>query len=307
MKHVHLLAGLSLAVVLIACGGSDNLLNNNGTAGNTTSGSVGITPLNPAVIHIEAVVLNPTTYDDGAMTGGQTFIVQDLNNIESEDQIEFQLAYEDSQGRHVINPGNWLSSDTANTYGTLTYNSGIFIASSAQNLHPLTITTEYNGFTYSSFYSVLPRQVRLRGMVVANDTHTPVFGAEVDFYGPQNPTISGSPLVFRGKVTSAYDGTFRASIPPSTSSFTVTNASISALVPAFQRYMEYLNQYYQTDDSTCYAPLQTYQNGERFMIDFTNPNPVTNGTVTLVSGAQPTPTTTACSISTSVKPKSRVR
>jgi hypothetical protein len=236
------------------------------------------------------------------MTGGQTFIVQDLNNIESLDQIQLQLAYEDAEGRHVINPGNWSTSDTAGTYGQLTYNSGIFVASSAQNLNPLLFATNFDGYTYSATYSVLPRQVRLRGIVKTADTQLPLFGAEVDFYGPQNPTVNGSPLVFRGKADSAYDGTFRASIPPSTTAFTVTNASLALLPVSVQRYMEYLGNVYQTGVLTCDAPLQTYTDGERFMIDFSNTNPLTNGTVCIFSTAQATPTVNGCSATSALRP-----
>ena len=290
MKHVHLLAGASLALVLIACGGSDSVINNNGAGTGNNSGATGTgTTINPAALHIEAVVLNPTSFDNGSMTGGQTFIIQDLTNIESEDQIQLELVYYDSSGnRIVISPGGWSSSDTQSQYGQLTYNSGIFVASNAQNLTPLTFSTTYNGYTYSAYYDVLPRQVRLRGMVRAADTSAPVYGAEVDFYGPQNPTVNGSPLVFVGKVISAYDGTFRASIPPSATNFTVTNASVATLpAPGYQRIEVFQGAQYPTGQLTCMAPVQTYTDGERFMIDFSNSNNWTNGTVNLVSANEP--------------------
>ncbi|HWD41753.1 MAG TPA: hypothetical protein VG944_23125 [Fimbriimonas sp.] len=286
MKHVYLLAGAAFALVLVACGGSGGGNSSaNGGANGTTSGL----PVAPAGAHVEAVVSAPTTFDNGSQTNGQQFIYQDPTNIEAQDQVTFQLVYEDSDGtRHVLPTNNWSTTDTSSTFGTLIYNSGTFAANTAQTTTAQTVATLYNGITYSTQYDILPRQVRLRGQVLADDTKAPLAGVEIDFYGPENPLDPTSTLVFRGHVMTAFDGTFRASIPSSVTNFYLANAS---LPKGYQnkRYYRYKGSYFHTNDITCFAALPAYANGERFMIDYTNPNLATNGTILLLSDKEPTP------------------
>ena len=295
MKYVHSVSVVAFALVLVACGGT-------GSGGSTHTATTTTTNNIPTGAHIECVVLAPTTFDNGTLSDGQQFIYQDPEDIESQDQVQFELVYYDANGRHVLPATGWGTSDTANIYGTITFDDGIFIASNSQTSTAQAVSCVYSNTVFSAQYEVLPRQVRLRGVVTDSVTKAGLSGVEVDFYGPQNPNVAGSAIIFTGRVISAIDGSFRASIPSYTTAFTLVNKTLPA---GFERFIQFDGGYYATSQVGCYSPLPAYPVGEQFMIDYTNPKPQTNGTILLLPSSVGEPPDLACSAFSSARPKKK--
>lgn len=284
MKNLHLFAALGVAILLVACGGSSTSSTSGSTSALTTgttstTGTTGTSSGSlsaPSGTHIEAIVSHLTTFDTAFKSQGIVFQYQDLATIQSLDQIQFQLVYYNGAGTRVVLPTDqWTSSDTSQLYGTLSYNSGTYVAGNATTPNPLVIQAVYNNATFTANYSVVARQVRLRGLVESDVTHTRLSGIEVDFYGFSNITndtpyavqtvdavdslgglhpytaysyptaYNGSNLVFLGKTTTQADGTIRGSVPSGTYGFTLVN---STLPLGYQRIFRFKGQLYNTSD-----------------------------------------------------------
>ena len=212
----------------------------------------------------------------------------------------------------------FTTSDTANLYGTLTYDRGVFVATGAQTQSAQTITVTYNGTSYYNQYDVLPHQARVRGRLIAHDTGKPVAGVEIDFYGPSSANNSG--LVLRGKVITQADGTFQASVPArslvgsqpfdATTSMQINNATLPA---SYQQFFQYNGNIYQTGTISCVAPLELPGTTEAFgdqtsstpglvqgnndllsVTQCSGTTPVTSGNLELYSTKESTPTETGC-------------
>lgn len=198
MKHGHSFAIAILALALAACGGSG------GNDRNTGDEPVGLTN-EPRV---EAILEDPSL-DPG-------FLYQDPLNLQTGDTVRFQLVNYTNGGstRNVLAADRFSTDDTRNDSGQLDPTIGVFRAANASvGNRQYTVGARFQGITYTANYQIKPRQIRLRGKVLAQGTGNPVYNATIDFYAPRNPSDTSTSQVIIATVRSSYDGTFRVSIP----------------------------------------------------------------------------------------------
>jgi hypothetical protein len=221
MKYLTLFAAAVLAVALAGCGGG-------GDNSNTGPDQTLSDPRIEAVVRVERTnlrdrnqytddeLLDPQIVDPADLIEPTAFGVQDLDNLQTGENYNFQLVAYSSTGRRVILPALFSTTDTDFRYGLLG-NSGIFNASDIPTGEAVvTVSAEYQGARYTTRMQVRQRQVRVIGRVLSEDeNNTPLQGITVEFF-------DGTGLLV-GTVRSAYDGSFRASVPLSTRSMTVNS------------------------------------------------------------------------------------
>lgn len=201
MKQLRMLGALAFGLYLTGCAG-------NGTAvtGGATDPIVG-TP------HIEMI------YSDGYFPNLGLPIYGDPMNIRTGEQVQFELVGITASGaRKVITPDFWRSTDTTKTFGTVSQNTGVFVASSRQTDTSQVITARYNGTDISTSYAVRPRQIRIIGSLLDRVTHLPIQGVTLYFYD-----VNGNYL---GPATTSYDGSFRAAMPNTVARFQIVNDTL---------------------------------------------------------------------------------
>jgi len=258
MKHVLKFAFATMALVAIGCGGS----------GNGAAPTIAVPSTKPrveAIVRILATnLLNPTEFTATQLLNPQTpnlqsdlvnqtlFGVEDPNNIQANEQVVFQLVNYTTDGsgnliRNILPATAFITSDTAGTYGSLSSASGVYVAGPSKSNGTLYCTAIYNGVNYTTPYAVQVDQVRLLGTVLAEGTNAAqLAGAKLHFYDGTGSLV--------GTVTVQYDGSFRASVPTTASTFTI----IADTVPTtFYASYNYLSLQYDAGVSGCYAPLPT--------------------------------------------------
>ena len=288
MKHGHSLAVGVLAMFLAACGG--------GGSHDTSSNVATTTP------RVEAVVTGNSA--------DPLYRYQDPLSIESGDTVQFQLVRYDDSGNREVLPTTWRSSDTQATYGAITSNTGSYAASTRDSGNLRFIATaRYNDVDYSTFYRVNPRQVRVAGRLLAEGTLTPIDGATIDVYGPSNASDSTTALTRLASVQTSENGTFRISVrsandnvasggTPSPLYFTIRAGTIPQ-TGYFDSFV-FRGQRFDSGFTACLAPFTStdgsaFVTGEQFMVDSTNGEAETNGTILLTPNTGGTrPSATGC-------------
>lgn len=252
MKHLTLFVAAVMALVVAGCAGSGGGDNGGGTPPPDELS----TPRIEAVVRIERTNLkNPNQYTDDELQDPtivspddlivpSVYGIQDLLNFQTSESYYFQLvAYSDS-GQRVILPATFTTEDTDFTYGVVG-NSGLFLASTVPTPTPIRVTATYNGMPYVSTYNVYERRVRVLGKAMAeNAAETPLAGVVVEFYNADG--------TFVAKATSAYDGTFRASVPLSAKFFTVNGEN---LTNAYYQSYVVNGLRYDASDPDCRTPV----------------------------------------------------
>ncbi len=290
MKHGHSFAIGILAFALAACGGSGN--------GGSGSSVVGLT----STPRVEVVLTDPTL-DPG-------YPYMDPLSLQTGDRVQFQLVNysgsTDAPTRNVLVASSFRTTDSTGVGGVFSTSDGVFSAATTDTGgRDYIVTARYLDQDYSTFYTVNARQIRLHGKVVAEGTGLPVYNATVDFYGLRNPLDSTSQTVVIASVHTAVDGTYKVSIPAFNDSvgtaaeanaapkitFTVRD---SALPDGYYGSFIYKTTRYDagstvcrptlisaipsSDDSSVFLP---FKSGERFIIDTTDSDATTNGTIVL--------------------------
>jgi len=283
MKHVQSFAVAFTALVIVGCGGS-------GTNHNTTVVPTGdlSTPRVEAIVRVERTnIKHPNNWTDDQLLDPTNlalqadlidptvFGYQDPTNFQTGERFIFQLAAYHADGTRVILPATFSTLDLSGTYGNLGTNSGAFDASLKATSSDQTMLAVYNGNTYQAIYDVKERQARVIGKVQLQTTNAPVAGVVVDFYD-QNNFLSS-------KVTTAPDGTFRASAPIASVKFSVDPHSLSTSI---YNVFVFGGPTYAAGNPDCEAPLPALVVG-------TNPALGTIDLVPAVAG-QPQPTTDGC-------------
>lgn len=284
MKYLQAYAAAVMALLLIGCGGSD------GKGGTTPvdNGNLG-TPHVEAIVEVsraslqhpnnftDAQLLDPTNqavYNDLLPAAKTVFGLQDPLNFQIGENFVFQLvAYDKTTGARVILPASFFSNDIDGTYGLLGQNSGNFNASSVATADDQTLYATYQGVSYESKYAVRPRQARVVGKVLSTDTNTPQAGVELLFY-----TSTGQ---FVGKVVTAADGSYRASVPTSAFEFTINGNSIN---PGNWREFMFNSLTFDASNADCRAVLPALQQGTQVL-----------GTIFLTPRTLAEPALTGCS------------
>lgn len=271
MKRSKSYVAALLALAIIGCGGSGG--------GNSTTGTTGGTvDVNGA--HIEAIVRvtrdnlidpDPTKYTDAMLldptneavkadlVNPTVFGIQDPSNLQSNESYVFQLVRYDSSGHRIVLPATFAIDDATNVYGTLGTNTGSYDTTSlaTPSTKPLTVRAYVNDVLIDSATVVVnSRQVRLLGNLVRSDNGQPVVGVHLLFV-----TATGLPA---GSVTTAHDGTFRASVSPSATSFTVDPTSLPFGSSSDQQYylvFGYNGANYAAGDADCRAPVSALDPG----------------------------------------------
>ena len=212
MKQLRMLGALALGLYLIGCGGNGSST----TGGGTTDPIVG-TP------QIEMI------YSTGYFPGSGLPTYGDPMNIRTGEQVQFLLVGHTASGvRTILTPDKWRTNDDTQTFGTLSNNTGVFVASSRQTAVSQVITARYNGTDISVPYAVRAREVRIIGSILNRVTHLPIPGITLYFYD-----VNGN---FLGPATTTYDGSFRAAVSASVARFQVVNDSLPDNVYRLMRF-----------------------------------------------------------------------
>lgn len=309
MKQFYSVAAALVALALAGCAGSGSSSSSNKAVGATTEPRVeAVVRLTQADIvtsaqgkYSDADLLDPTKIQPSDLVDPLHFGIQDPFNIQASEDVYFELvnyttATDGTITRHILPSGNWTVNDSTGLAGSVAVNSGLFTAGAQQTTSTEAVTAYVNGVTYGTNYGIKPRQVRLIGKVLGEDA-TAIMGVTVDFYAPQDPNDATSPLQLIGQVKTAYDGSFRASVP------TYTNVTLqleNATVPAkYWRSFTYNGVRYDTGTTLCTAPVPAslLQVGERNMVDTSITDITTNGTIVLApkSAYSSLPTPDPCS------------
>lgn len=202
MKQLRMLGALAFGLYLVGCAGNGTVV------GGGTGGAAIVTTPQIEMVYSAGFFPNP-----GLPTFG------DPMNIRTGEQIQFQLVGYTAAGvRTVLTPDSWRTSDTTQTFGTLSANTGVFVASSRQSSISQTVTARFNNLDYSAAYAVRSRQVRVIGSVLNRVTHLPLQNVTLYFYD-----VDGNYL---GPATTAYDGSFHAAMPPNVARFQVVNDTL---------------------------------------------------------------------------------
>jgi len=261
MKYLQAYAAAVMALLLIGCGGSDG----KGGKPPVENSNLG-TPRIEAIVQVSRASLehpdnftdeelldptNQSVYADLRTAAKTVFGYQDPLNFQIGENFVFQLvAYDNVTGERVVLPATFRSNDNTGVYGVLGQNSGTFEASNAATADNQTLFASYKGLNYQTQFAVRPRQSRIVGKVLTSDTNTGVAGVELLFY-----TNSG---LFAGKVTTAPDGTYRASVPNSASEYTVNGNTI----PSSQwREFTYNSLTFDASNADCRATLPALAEG----------------------------------------------
>lgn len=291
MKHGHSFAIGILAFALAACGGNGG--------GGSKSSVTGLT----STPRIEVVLSDPT------LDPGYPYV--DPLSIQTGDRVQFQLvSYTgsgDSVTRNVLTPDNFSTSDKSGVAGVFSTSDGVFAAATTDTSgRDYVVTARYLDHDYSAFYTVNTRQIRLHGKVVNEQTGLPVYNATIDFYGPRNPLDPASQTVVIATVHTAFDGTYKASIPAFNDGVTTSSQAAAApkitfsirpgaLPDGYYGSFIFKGSRYDAGSTVCQAPLISndiisddegeanlpFKSGERFIIDTTNDDLTTNGTILL--------------------------
>lgn len=240
MRQLSFVLAATLGLIIAGCAGSSNNIAVPGLNQGLTS-----TP------RVEAVLRNGSPV-------GDDFIYQDPQNIQSEDEIVFQLvSYTNNGGnvtRNVLPAASWRSSDTSNRYGNLAGNTGLFIAGERETPDRLIIAASYNGTEYTAYYRIKPREVRLLGRVVNTaDPTQGLYGIVLEFYDQDNIKI--------GETRTAINGTFRASIPPVPITMSIMRESLAG--SGFGQAFIYDGFLYQAGQQNCRVAVPVFETGTR--------------------------------------------
>lgn len=213
MKPFFSASACVLGLLLVACGGNST---------STTGGSTG------TVVTIATTPKIEMIYSPGLGFATALPVFGDPGNIRTGEEVRFQLVGYSATGERVILTGeNWRTSDTANTFGTLS-NTGVYQAGSRQTPGGLTVSASYNGVEYSTNYSIKGRETRITGSILNKATGLPVQDALLYFYD-----VNGA---YVGQAVTTYDGSFRAALPRTAQRFQIFNDS---LAPTFLRLVQY--------------------------------------------------------------------
>ena len=270
MKHLYLFAvTAALAFAIYGCGGSGT-----GTGGSTTGGDVP-PPGTPVVEAVQApggiVPSDPAT-----------FVAQDPLNIETNQQLAFQLvAYAPTGERVVLSADNWRSSDTASAYGRLAANSGLFAAGNQATTSILYAGVRYQGVDYYTAYSVKPHQATITGQILTAAGGSPAKGVGILFYDASG-TVTG-------RTSQPWRGSFRASVPVNTVAFQIdsdTLPNIPGQPQAYQRFFTFNTLVYATSNDFCRPPLSSLNVGTNSL----------GGSITLISASAPPASETGCGL-----------
>lgn len=185
-----------------------------GCAGNMVAGPVG--PGGPVIVGSPVVEM---IYSAGFFPIVGLAPLGDPMNIRTSEQVQFQLVgYTATRQRVLLTAESWRTDDSTNTFGVISGNTGLYTASSRQSPFAQVVTARYDGKDFSTTYQIRPRQARIIGSVLNRVTKLPLQGTSLYFYD-NNGTYVGS-------TTTAYDGSFRASVPTNVARFQVVNDSL---------------------------------------------------------------------------------
>lgn len=214
MKHLRSFGVCLLGLLLVACAGTST------TTTTDTTGGGGVTIATTPKVEM--------IYSPGLGSLATLPVFGDPLNIRTGEQVRFQMVGYTSAGDRVILPAtNWRTSDTSNTFGTIS-NTGVYDAASRQTPSTYLVSASYNGIEYSTEYAIKGRETRVTGSVLSQGTGLPVTGAYIYFYD-----INGD---YVGIAQSTYDGSFRAALPRLAQRFQVVNDSLPA---TFFRLIQY--------------------------------------------------------------------
>lgn len=170
----------------------------------------------------------------------------DLNNLQVGDSVQIIVAnYDSSNVRTTVVPSG-VTKDDAGAISTL---SGSTLTATATSGTSYNLSVQSSLGSFSVPFKVKPVQARVKGTVIQSGTSLPLRGVTVRFYT--------STLVEVASATSQYDGSFNASVPTSTTVFTI---DATTLGKGYNKQFGFNTKYYLTGLS-CAASLPTLTSG----------------------------------------------
>lgn len=229
MKKYYPLFLLVVFILAIACGGGGG---SNSTTNTTTSTTTG-----------------GTTKAEAVLAGNPSQIIDPLN-IQVGETIQFEVVhYTAANVRSVLASSNWTTTDNGASVGTLSP-SGVLTAS-ASSPGTFTATGTSGGSNFSINYLVKPIQALVSGTML-DSNGDPVSGVSIVFY-----TAGGTPV---GRVKTASNGTFRASVPTTATKFNLDPTTMS-FDKYFKSFVFSSKRYSALIATSCAAPLPPLTNG----------------------------------------------
>jgi len=256
MKQVQLFVAAVLALAMAGCGGS---------SGGRTPDVGTSTPRLEAVVRVQRTNLrdpqeyasfsdeelqDPQRVDSADLIDDTVFGIQDPENFQTGEQYVFQLVRYTSTGERIILPATFSTAGTQDAFGTLATNSGLFLAGDSAMTGPISVFADYQGQRYTAKMQIRERQARVIGAVYVEGTDAPADGVAVEFYNETGLVL--------GRATTAYDGTFRASLPTTATRFSVDADSLGT---RYYRSFVLNGTRYIAEDPDCRAVLEPIVNG----------------------------------------------
>lgn len=171
-------------------------------------------------------------------------------NIQVGETIAFQVvSYDASNVRTILSSTGWTTNDNGNQAGIL-QTDGTFSATTSSGVTIYTATGTANAKTYSLGYRVKPVQAQVTGTVMDSNGLTAA-GVKVVFYNAAGVESS--------RVTTQYNGTFRASVPATATMFNFDTASLPT--SRYFRSFTFQAKRYSALIKSCSAPLPALTNG----------------------------------------------
>jgi hypothetical protein len=227
------------ALMLIACGGGGPGTpdpTGGGNGGNGGSGGVGHR-------RIEATLVSDPS------------IIVDLRNIQVGEPVQLHVVSYSEQGVRTVLGGVF---GTAAPSNVATVSAAGVLQPHSPTSQPFVVNGNFGGIVTSAQFEVKPMQAVVRGLTRLNGSGAPVPWMIVEFYNAAGTRV--------GLVRSAHNGTFRASVPPSATGFTVDVAASDPPRPGgvvtYYRQFGYGPFDYARQIANCLAPLPPLTTGQ---------------------------------------------
>lgn len=217
-----------------------------------------------------------TGYQVSVVYSGNPTQMVDPGTLIAGDQLQMTITARDSTGSLVtLTSSGWKTNAPAGV-ASLT-SDGLLIAVGSSNGTTYTVRGVSGGKTYEASIAVVAKQAIVTGLV-RNTSNTAIEYATVQFYNASKVLV--------GETTTTRMGTFRASVPATTTRFTIDMSQADPTSAYYYLTFGYGTEEY-IDGTTCLAPLPS-------PLSLTTANPLPSDIVPDLKTLGPPPPPTGC-------------
>lgn len=204
MMQLRWVGAVALGLAVLGCGGN--------VANQSTN-----TPVSTGPVIVGDPQIEMVAYGGFIPVAVPTY--SDSLNIRTGEQTQFQLVGYTATGQRVIlEATDWRLSSTDSNFGVISGNTGVFTAGSRQTPSPQLVSVRFGGREFTTDYQIKPRQARVIGLLVNQSSGLPIKNVVMEFF-----STTGTYL---GRARTAYDGSFRVSVPTTVGSFQIISDSL---------------------------------------------------------------------------------